>query len=229
MLNERSRLRIKRQSLPETLAQSLQERILNGEFKEGDPLIQEMLAEQYDVSRMPVREALRQLEAAGLVAMHTHRGAIVTALPIEEIRELFELRAILECEILARAIPRLTTAHVEAAVAVLAQLEEAYGRGDVARWGALNWAFHRSLYEVADRVQTFGLIQAINLKTDRYIRLQLQITGPEAVAAAEAEHRELLRLSAGGDVKGAVPYLRKHILNAGRALAAALAAHRATG
>ena len=229
MLNERSRLRIKRQSLPETLAQSLQERILNGEFKEGDPLVQEMLAEQYDVSRMPVREALRQLEAAGLVAMHTHRGAIVTALPIVEIGELFELRALLECEILAHAIPRLTPSHAEASRAVLTQLEDAYEREDVARWGALNWAFHRSLYEVADRVQTFGLIQAVNLKTDRYIRLQLQVTGPGAVAEAETEHRELLRLCEAGDAKAAVPYLRKHVLMAGRALTAALRSHRGAG
>ena len=223
---ERSRHPIKRQSLPETLAQSLQERILNGEFREGCALVQEALAEQYDVSRMPVREALRQLEASGLVTMHTHKGAIVTALPIEEIAELFDLRAILECEILCHAIPLLTMAHIAGARSVLAQLEEAYQQGDVARWGALNWAFHRSLYDAADRIQTFGLIQAINLKIDRYIRLQLQLTGPDGVAEAEVEHRELLRLSEAGDVKGAVPYLRKHILEAGRALAKALQEHR---
>ena len=61
---------IKRQSLPETLAESLRERILNGEFKEGEPLIQESIASEYGVSRMPVREAFRQLEAAGLIAFH---------------------------------------------------------------------------------------------------------------------------------------------------------------
>ena len=97
----------------------------------------------------------------------------------------------------------------------------------MARWGALNWAFHRSLYEAAGRAQTLDLIRAINLRTDRYIRLQLQVTGPGAVAEAEAEHRELLRLSEGGDARAAVPYLRKHIVKAGRALAAALKEHRA--
>jgi len=77
--------RIKRQSLPETLAESLRERILSGEFKEGDPLVQEAIAEEYEVSRMPVREALRLLEASGLVAMKTHKGAIVTSIPTEQI------------------------------------------------------------------------------------------------------------------------------------------------
>jgi DNA-binding GntR family transcriptional regulator len=66
--------RIQRQSLPETLAASLRERILNGEFQEGDALVQDTIAEEYEVSRMPVREALRQLEACGLVALRLHRG-----------------------------------------------------------------------------------------------------------------------------------------------------------
>ncbi len=223
-----ARHKIKRQSLPETLAQSLQERILNGEFKEGDPLIQETLAEEYDVSRMPVREALRQLEASGLVAMQTHKGAIVTAVPIEQIGELFDLRAMLECDILGHAIPKTRAEHIHAARLVLSQLEDAYRKHDVAKWGALNWDFHRSLYLPADRVQTLGVIQGINLQTDRYIRLQLQLTGPGAIADAETEHREILALCTAGDVKAAVSYLRKHILTAGKNLLAALKKDRRT-
>jgi DNA-binding GntR family transcriptional regulator len=86
--------RIERQSLPETLAASLRERILNGEFKEGDPLVQETIAEEYEVSRMPVREALRQLEALGLIVMRTHKGAIVTSMQQAKVAELFDLRAV---------------------------------------------------------------------------------------------------------------------------------------
>ncbi|WP_410001617.1 GntR family transcriptional regulator [Sphingosinicella rhizophila] len=67
--------------------------ILRGEFKDGDQLIQEALAREYDVSRMPVREALRQLEARGLARLELHRGAIVSSIPVEQIGELFHLRA----------------------------------------------------------------------------------------------------------------------------------------
>src|SRR5262249_9700878 len=77
----RSKYRLQRQSLPQALAESLRERILNGEFKEGDPLIQEAIAAEYECSRMPVREAFRQLEAAGLIVSKIHKGAIVTTLP----------------------------------------------------------------------------------------------------------------------------------------------------
>jgi DNA-binding GntR family transcriptional regulator len=213
--------RIKRQSLPETLADSLRERILNGEFKEGDPLVQEAIAEEYEVSRMPVREALRLLEASGLIAMKTHKGAIVTSIPTEEIGELFELRALLECEILGRAIPRMTDDHLVNSQSILAQLEDAYHRRDVHSWGGLNWEFHRSLYIAAQRTQTLSVIQGINVQTDRYIRLLLILT-TGGLADAEQEHREILRLCMARDAGQAVPYLRKHIQDAGRNLIIAI-------
>jgi DNA-binding GntR family transcriptional regulator len=212
--------RIKRQSLPETLADSLRERILNGEFKEGDQLVQEALGKEYEVSRMPVREALRQLEASGLIVMETHKGAVVTSVPTDQIGELFELRALLECEILGHAIPLTTESTIAVSQAILLRLEDAYHRKDVQNWGALNWEFHKSLYLPSRRVQTLAILQGINTQTDRYIRLQLQLTG--AVADAELEHRELLRLCAERNLKEAVSYMRKHILTAGRNLLVAI-------
>lgn len=74
-------LRIKRQSLPDTLAESLRERILNGEFKEGESLIQETIATEYGVSRMPVREAFKELEASGLITTQIHKGSVVKSIP----------------------------------------------------------------------------------------------------------------------------------------------------
>jgi len=117
--------RIKRQGLHETLADSLRERILNGEFKEGEQLVQEAIAAEYEVSRMPVREAFRQLEAAGLISNRLHHGAVVTELPLDQIGELFDLRALLEGEILALSAPRATEESIENARASLAKLEEA--------------------------------------------------------------------------------------------------------
>jgi DNA-binding GntR family transcriptional regulator len=210
--------KIARQSLPNALAESLRERILNGEFKEGDPIIQEAVAEEYEVSRMPVREALRQLEAMGLVQLKTHKGAIVTSLPTEQIGELFELRALLEGEILKDALPKMTEKHIAVADEVLQQLENAFDIGDVGSWGRLNWEFHESLYVPAQRVQTLNVLRSINTQTDRYIRLQLLLTG--AVADAEYEHREILRLCRVRD-ETAISYLREHILHAGQDLLAA--------
>jgi len=217
--------KIKRQSLPETLAESLRDRILNGEFKEGDALIQDAIAQEYDVSRMPVREALRQLEAAGFVTMQIHKGAVVTSIPTEQIAELFELRALLECDILGRALPRITDGQLDNAREIVAELEGSYERRDVASWGRLNWEFHRSLYVAAGRVQTLQLIQGINLQTERYIRLHLSLT--KALDKAEKDHRELLRLCTLRDADRAGPYLKEHILSTGRSLLVILRSSRA--
>ena len=216
--------RIHRQGLHETLADSLRERILNGEFKEGEQLVQEAIATEYAVSRMPVREAFRQLEAAGLIANRLHKGAVVTSLPIEQIDELFDLRSLLECDILAHAIPSATDEALKATEAILGRLEQAYHQRNVGSWGALNWEFHRSLYLPAERVQTLAVIQGINIQTDRYIRLQMVLT--DAVAQAELEHRELFRLYSEGRIDQTIDAMRDHILNAKTKLTAAIAKSR---
>jgi len=219
------RHQIERRSIPEGIRESLQERILSGEFRDGEALVQDAIAEEYGVSRMPVREALRQLEACGLVSMETHKGAVVTTIPTEQVEELFELRALLESDMLGRAVPRMTDDDVAGAREILAALEESYRRGDMASWGRLNWAFHRRLYQPAARPQTLAILQGINLQVERYIRLHLLMT--DGLEAAEREHREILRLCALRDADGAAAFLRAHILDAGRNLVAVLRRERA--
>lgn len=223
---QRKSRQIKRQSVPETLRDSLQERILSGEIREGDWLIQDAIAEEYDVSRMPVREALRQLEACGLVVMRTHRGAVVTSIPTEQVEELFELRATLECDVLRRASARTTDRDMAEARSILDQLDASYTQGDMGSWGRLNWAFHRRLYEPANRIQTLNILQGINLQIERYVRLHLLLT--QGAEEAVREHRELLRLCAARATDKAVAYLRRHILGTGTNLVTALRAHRTT-
>ena len=216
--------RIERRSVAEAIRDSLQERILNGELRDGEALIQEVIAEDYCASRIPVREALRQLEACGLVSMETHKGTVVATIPTEEVEELFELRAMLESDLLARAMPAMTDRDIAESREILQQLEESYQRGDRALWGRLNWAFHRRLYEPARRPQTLAILQGISLQIERYIRLHLVMT--DGLKDAEREHRELLRLCALRDTAGATDLLRSHIVETGRSLVAALRIHR---
>ncbi|MGH7460513.1 MAG: GntR family transcriptional regulator, partial [Longimicrobiales bacterium] len=103
----------------ELTAEALREKILHGDYAEGAPLRQDALAAELGVSRIPVREALRQLEVEGLVTFSPHVGAIVSTLSLDEISELFELRAVLETELLKRALPKLTPEILDRADAVL--------------------------------------------------------------------------------------------------------------
>ena len=99
---------IPRQSLTSAVADKLREKIIRGEIREGEQLRQDAIAAEFQVSRIPVREALRQLEAEGLIIIVPHRGAVVSALSPEDVEELFHIRAVLECEVLKLSIPRLT-------------------------------------------------------------------------------------------------------------------------
>ncbi|SFU14611.1 transcriptional regulator, GntR family [Pseudovibrio denitrificans] len=216
---------IKRQSVPDALAADIRQRILSGEFQDGDQIRQEQIAEEYEVSRMPVREALRRLEAEGLVAFHAHRGAIVTELSLDEIAEMYDLRELIEIETLKVAIPAMTEAHLEAAREILSNLESAYESKDVAAWGALNTQYHVALCASSGRKQSLAFIKQINSQIERYIRLQLKAEG--AMDKAEDEHRQLLKLIEDKNVDATVELLRKHILDSKEGMLAEVAAHRA--
>src|SRR4029079_610765 len=97
-----------RQTIASMTVEALRERILRGDYPDGEPLRQDALADELGVSRIPVREALRQLESEGLVTFQPHRGAVVSTLSLDEIVELFELRAEIESDVLRRAVPLMT-------------------------------------------------------------------------------------------------------------------------
>ena len=200
---------ISRQSLPEAIADDLRERILNGELAEGELIRQEALAEEYDVSRMPVREALKRLDAEGLVQLTTNRGTTVMLHSLAEIAEIFDLRIMLEVDLFRRSIPQMTATEFAVCEDLLAQMEQSFGDGDVARWGALNHDYHTALYAAADRQLTNELLRRIGIQSDRYIRIHLSVMhqrGP-----AQAEHRQLLDFAHAGKIDEACALLRDHI------------------
>ncbi|WP_257645113.1 GntR family transcriptional regulator [Pseudomonas putida] len=211
---------IQRQSIPSQIAESLRERILCGELKQGETLVQELIAAEYGVSRMPVREAFKQLESAGLIQARLHKGSVITTPSVEHVMELYELRLLLESELLRASIPRMSKGHLVAAEAILPELEKAYLDHDVNQWGRLNWMFHKSLYVASERVKTLSIIESVNLQVDRYVRLQLILD--EKLARAADDHRELLRLCRMKSVDEAVECLREHINHAGDKLRASL-------
>src|SRR5512133_2256076 len=137
---------IRRQTRAGMTADAIRERILRGRYPEGEPLRQDAIGIELGVSRIPVREALRQLEAEGLVTFNPHRGAVVSSLSLADIEEVFALRADIECDLIRRALPRLGDGDVRRAREILDAYDRALRDGEVAAWGALNWQFHAALY-----------------------------------------------------------------------------------
>jgi len=216
---------IPRTSLSSAVAEKLREKIVQGEIQEGEQLRQDAIAQEFAVSRIPVREALRQLEVEGLITIVPHRGAVVSLLSCDEIEELFEIRAILEPEVLRVSIPNLKEADFEKAEQILATYDAALrNEGDISEWGRLNWQFHSTLYAGANRPQFMNVIRTINYNGERYIRLQLYLT--RALERARKEHHMLLGLSRKRNIQDACELLARHIRTAGKSLSQFVTEHR---
>jgi DNA-binding GntR family transcriptional regulator len=194
----------------------LRRRILAGELGEGAQLRQEILAAELGVSRIPLREAFRLLEGEGLITIAPHRGAVVAVRSPEEIGELFDLRVLLEPDILRHAIPKLTERDLIEAATILAGYSNALSQRDVEAWGRLNTQFHLALYRPAERPRSLALVRSLLDQTDGYTRMQLLLTGGQS--RAQREHTELLELCRARKTSAAAKLVEDHVREAGRSL-----------
>nr|WP_281502736.1 GntR family transcriptional regulator [Aliiroseovarius sp. F47248L] len=204
----------------------MRERILSGELAEGETIRQESLAEEYEVSRMPIREALKRLDAEGLVNLTTNRGSTVTKHSLAEIGEIFDLRILIEVDLFRRAIPAMTATDFGRCEDILDRMEDSYDADDVSKWGALNYDYHSALYAAANRGLTNELLQRINLQSDRYVRMNLSVM--EQREPAKDEHRNMLKLAQERKIDVACEMLTRHILRTKTQLLEMVAARRAT-
>ncbi len=205
---------IPRQSLASAVADRLREQILTGRLQEGQQLRQDYIAREFQTSRIPVREALSHLAAEGLITIVADRGAVVSSLAPEEIWELFESRAVLECHILRLAIPNFTDADFATAEEILRQYQASLeSDSEMPHWGDWNWSFHSTLYEPANRPTMLSFIKTLNTNCDRYTRLHLVVT--RNLHQAGEAHRILLEACKTRDPEIAAAELWRHITTAG--------------
>jgi DNA-binding GntR family transcriptional regulator len=221
MTNKRT---ILRQSLPDIIADDVRERILSGELSEGETIRQEALAVEYDVSRMPIREALKRLDAEGLVQLTTNKGATVIKHSLREIGEIFDLRILIEVDMFRRAIPKMTAADFARCQKLVNKMGESYEANDVAKWGGLNFEYHSSLYAAADRKLTKELLQKISLLSDRYVRMHLTLM--HHLEPVKDEHHQLLILAENQKIDEACELLTTHISRAKNELLELIAENR---
>ncbi|MCL2912380.1 GntR family transcriptional regulator [Shewanella corallii] len=197
----------------EFVVDTIREKILSGEFTAGQPLRQAALAQEMDVSRIPVREALLQLEAEGLVKFQAHKGAIVTELDTAHLDELFEMRAMLEADLLRRSVPRMSAADFDEAETLLAALDKAFADGgSINEWAELNTRFHLFLYQGARRPQTLEIVGNLNKNADRYISMHLLLA--DGIKKSGGEHKQLIDLCRSGHIDEACSLLKDHIFSA---------------
>jgi DNA-binding GntR family transcriptional regulator len=152
-------------STPDLIAETLREEILRGVVAPGQALRQEELAGRFGVSRLPVRDALLRLEAQGLVHVYPNRGAFVISLSADEVTEIYEMRILLEGDIIERAVPRMTPDDWRRIDAAHAEATRTAGGPE---WIEGDWRFHRALYEPAARPRQLATIETLRSTVARY-------------------------------------------------------------
>lgn len=199
------------------IEERLRSAILDGRLPPGTAIRQQELATLFGVSRMPVREAIRQLEAQSLLKVVMHKGAVVAPLIGEDAVDTYDLRLILESEALRQSIPLLDAADIALARDYIRQLETETRHAEI---GRLNRLFHMTLYGKATNQKLLRLIDNELSEEERFLRFHLssmglgQLTQDDHTALADAASDKLL--------DEALLVLERHLSNASRTIRAYL-------
>lgn len=201
------------QSLPEQIAAQLSARIVSGAYAPGQRIMEQTVAEEFEVSRGPVREALRLLEKEGLVMILPRRGAQVTNPTIEEVNEIFDIRAMLNGlrdRLIAESQQRETLiATLEQDIARLAQTAALPGAGD--EYIEVVLRLNRLLTEAAGNHRLQAILGSLAVQTVRYTRLGLST--PQRRQQSVQNWQRLLRAIRDGDGDAAEHIARQRVID----------------
>lgn len=204
---------------PEVIAERIALAIREKVIAPGSPLIQEDLARRFEVSRSPVREALRILATEGLVEMTPGGGASVRQLDRAELEELYDLRIKIEPTIAAPIVAHVTGDE-------LARLEnlvmEMADQRDVGRWMRANFEFHARLYAASGLPRTQEILRSLLAAVQPYTQENIDHLGGRG--QADGEHHEMIKALRARDADRLAELFRIHLLSAKNRVAEALGA-----
>jgi DNA-binding GntR family transcriptional regulator len=196
-------------SAADLIFESLRRAVISGTLKDGDPLRQEELAQHFNTSRIPVREALTRLEQHGLAQVRRFHGYTVAQMSRQQIEEICRFRALVEGEVVASAVRRAS----QESLALARRTCDAFAKErDPVLWGERNREFHAALYRDCGLPYHLQAVHAALDKTERYLVDQLVLTS--GMRRARAEHLAILQAFEARDARLAAKLTREHILGA---------------
>jgi DNA-binding GntR family transcriptional regulator len=195
-------------SVTDVIYKQLRQDISEGVYRPG-PIRLKPLSERFNVSIIPVREALRRLEAEGLVSFDGKRRILINALDENDLAELFAIRGELEALALRGAVERLVgdeaaLKELDDLIALMDAQEE-----DPPAWRDTNREFHSRIYAAADMPRLEKLVESLWVANEPYLRIY--VTAVQSLRSAQDQHREILRHIRAGDSEQAEAVLREHL------------------
>lgn len=222
------------QPLVDRLAATLQARVLNGEIKTGTRLRQEALAREFGVSRTPVREALRQLQAIGIAQLEHNRGAVVRAPSARELREAYEVRAELEGLAAKLAATRISDDELARLRSAQQLFEHSIGRlierrrarrlqepdwADDSEWVRANNLFHQAIQEAAGNAQLLRTIADLHRSFPRALTWSALRDSSQLLEENVRQHEAIIDAIQRGDGDAARERMIEHVRAAGELIA----------
>lgn len=201
------------------MVEILRDAILSGEIQPGERLLQEELAERFNVSSTPVREAIQQLIAEGVLSHSPYRGVQVAEIDLEDVREIYLIRSVVERLATRLAVPNLKISEVQRLHALQSDLEAQFNQGEQSNILKLNREFHMLIYEAANAPTLYQMIKSLWIKTP----WDTMFVVPNRASMIVQEHRRVLEAIDRADAELAGQYMQQHIENGADALAQYLA------
>jgi DNA-binding GntR family transcriptional regulator len=198
---------IQRVSMVDNVTARLRRALLAGDIKPGEPIRVAQLEKRFGVSHIPIREAVRRLESEGLIVAEPQRAAVAAAVDLGDLGGLYDIRRIIECEVIRRSVACMTDEQVENVRAALNALEAVTPDNDSTEFWDLHMEFHRTLLEPGATAWIERVLSQVWLASQRYVRLFVSATIDDAMR----DHRELLAACESRDDALAEQILRRHL------------------
>jgi len=195
--------------ISEEIAQTLRDEIIAGVYKPRERLIEEELSEKFFVSRTPIREALKQLESAGLVQIEPYKGAFISDIDLEEIRNIYDLRCVLESFVVGLAVEHITADIISQLRSCVMRMENCVEVGDAVGFAAEDDKFHSLIFmRCPNKVAVRYVKQLLDL-TASFRRLSWRTV--TSMRHSMKGHQKIFDAIAAGDAEAASMYAARHI------------------
>ncbi len=196
------------------LVAEIRDEILRGTYQPGQRLRLNELAERFEVSNMPVREAFRHLETEGIVINIPHKGAVVARLSADEMEDIYDIRIALETLATRLAVPLMTDETIDELTRWVQAMDEQMDT--VATFIKLNHTFHETLYAASGRKLLCEMIENLRYRMHHYMHAFKLELGD--MARIQEEHRQIVAACAARDADLAAALINDHVAAVGRAI-----------
>ena len=196
--------------LADWITVSLREAILNGHFEPGEKLDQDLIAEELGTSRTPVREALKRLESEGFIKVRPHYGAFIAEVSRQDIREIYEIRKLLESEVVRQVTPVIPEPVLDELERSLAETQALFDAGDSAKHFESDVFFHETIISFSENHLLKEMLDGLTNRISM-VRRFAQLQPGYHMTESFKEHRAILQAMRQRDPEQVAELMRNHL------------------